>query len=228
MPIQTQRQGQDHQDCAPDQRAAHPAARGRESRHVSQHFLRPRLCAAGTAAVASYIFVNSFFIVAHTRNCCGPLPWRSRKRDQLHRVRGSAVEAGEDAGRRPRNVTRTKGRPVSAKRASQRDAKAGLYAHLEFLPIMASLRDAASIRRKRSKADIRYAIARSRPQAGLGAVGSHAVEGDLLAIRPRPGDGAPAVAVRDQRDRVAAQWSTGTGEAVEAVYDFDGTRGFTG
>lgn len=58
----------------------------------------------------------------------------------------------------------------------------------------------------------------------MGAVGPHAVEGYLLAIRHRPRDGKSALAVRDQCDRVAAEWAEGAGQAIEAVCDCDGGR----
>jgi len=48
-------------------------------------------------------------------------------------------------------------------------------------------------------------------------VGPHAVEGDLLAVRDRARDGTSTMAVRDQRDRVAAERAVAAGEAVETV-----------
>jgi DNA-binding MarR family transcriptional regulator len=49
------------------------------------------------------------------------------------------------------------------------------------------------------------------------------VEGDLLALRNRPRDGESTLAVWAECDRVAAQWEEGAGEAVEKVFDRDGT-----
>jgi hypothetical protein len=63
--------------------------------------------------------------------------------------------------------------------------------------------------RNRSTADI------SRARQRIGEIGPgtpvrpHAVEGDLLALRHRARDGASAVAVRVERDRVEAQWEEG-------------------
>ena len=42
------------------------------------------------------------------------------------------------------------------------------------------------------------------------------MEGDLLAVRDRARDGTSTMAVRDQRDRVAAERAEGAGEAVES------------
>ena len=59
------------------------------------------------------------------------------------------------------------------------------------------------------------AVARTRGrQAGMGARRSHAMEGDLLAIRCGARDGESALAVRTQRDRLAAEWSKASDEAV--------------
>ena len=63
------------------------------------------------------------------------------------------------------------------------------------------------------------ALAGSRGcQAGLGAVGSYAVEGGPLAVWHHPGDGASAMAVWPERDRVAAQWAEGASEAVAQFF----------
>jgi hypothetical protein len=44
------------------------------------------------------------------------------------------------------------------------------------------------------------------------------MEGDLLALRHRAGNGASAVAVWAQRERVEAQWAKGAGEAGAEIY----------
>lgn len=67
-----------------------------------------------------------------------------------------------------------------------------------------------------------------RCEARVGPSGSHALEGRLLAVRHCAGDGKPSVSVWAQRDRVAAQWAKGTGEAIEAVYDLENGRGLAG
>jgi hypothetical protein len=58
--------------------------------------------------------------------------------------------------------------------------------------------------------------------------GSHAVEGDLLAVWNRAGDGQSAMAVRAQRDRVATQWQEAAAETIEAVHDLYGGRALAG
>jgi hypothetical protein len=67
-----------------------------------------------------------------------------------------------------------------------------------------------------------------RCKARVGPSRSHALEGRLLAVRHCAVDGEPPVSVWAQRDRMAAQWAKGTGEAIEAVYDLDNGRDLAG